>query len=181
MRGPTRVREAAPQAKSSNTLSRVMRARLRADTAARRPPPSLRRASSGLRGSVARKAQTRAARTATDAVETGTRCFKEGRLDEALRLYEAAMELAPNSDEARAAQYNAACVHAKQRNWAQAVQCLSVAVNEYGLKRSVIFQVRKCSGELQHAMSPPCCTPQALEQGLHARPAADARPATLYT
>jgi tetratricopeptide (TPR) repeat protein len=83
--------------------------------------------------------------SATEAVETGTKLFEQQDFDEALRLYEAAMDMRPNDDEARAAKYNAACVHVQKKNWAEAVDCLKSAVNEYGLKVSVIYSVRSCS------------------------------------
>ena len=51
------------------------------------------------------------------------------------------MQLSPNEDEARAAKYNAACVHAQQKEWQKAVNCLKEAVNAYNLKAKVILEV----------------------------------------
>ena len=67
--------------------------------------------------------------------------FKEKQYKEALRLYEEAMQMKPNDDEARAAQYNAACVHVQQKQWQKAVDCIKEAVNVYGLKASVVMSV----------------------------------------
>lgn len=81
-------------------------------------------------------------KSATDAVERGTQLFQEKNYVEALRLYEEAMAMSPNDDEARAAKYNAACVHAQRKEWQEAVTCLKVAVNKYNLKAKVILEVR---------------------------------------
>ena len=43
--------------------------------------------------------------SATDAVETGTKLFEDQQFAEALRLYQAAMDMGPDDDEARAATY----------------------------------------------------------------------------
>ena len=98
--------------------------------------------------------------SATDAVETGTKCFEDQQFAEALRLYTAAMDMGPNDDEARAATYNAACVYVKKKQWQEAVDSLKASVNEYGLKVRVIYEVRteevrfprQCS--LQHTPIP---------------------------
>lgn len=50
--------------------------------------------------------------------------------------------MSPNDDEARAAKYNAACVHAQRKEWQDAVTCLKDAVNKYNLKAKVILEVR---------------------------------------
>lgn len=81
-------------------------------------------------------------KSATDAVETGTKCFEKEDFAEALRLYNAAMDMRPNDDEARAATYNAACVHVKNKQWQKAVDSLKASVNDYGLKVRVIYEVR---------------------------------------
>eukprot|EP00892_Ulva_mutabilis_P000886 jgi/Ulvmu1/10799/UM069_0034.1 len=78
--------------------------------------------------------------SATDAVETGTKLFQEKKYGDALRLYEEAMQMSPNEDEARAAKYNAACVHAQRKEWQEAVDCLKEAVNTYKLKANVILE-----------------------------------------
>lgn len=80
-------------------------------------------------------------KSATDAVEKGTQLFKNKKYGEALRLYEEAMLMSPNDDEARAAKYNAACVHAQQKEWTEAVDCLKDAVVKYKLKANVILEV----------------------------------------
>jgi outer membrane protein assembly factor BamD (BamD/ComL family) len=80
--------------------------------------------------------------SATDAVETGTKCFESKEYGEALRLYKAAMDMRPNDDEARAATYNAACVYVKKKQWKEAVDSLKASVNDYGLKVRVIYEVR---------------------------------------
>lgn len=79
--------------------------------------------------------------SATDAVEMGTKLFQEKEYGAALRLYKEAMQMSPNEDEARAAKYNAACVHAQLKEWQAAVDCLKEAVNTYNLKANVILEV----------------------------------------
>lgn len=101
------------------------------------------RRSRNIRASAAAGSETKYKPTsATDAVEKGTKLFEEKKYGEALRLYEEAMQMSPNEDEARAAKYNAACVHAQQKEWAEAVECLKDAVNKYNLKAKVILEVR---------------------------------------
>jgi tetratricopeptide (TPR) repeat protein len=60
---------------------------------------------------------------------------------EALALFEAAMQLLPSRPEARAALYNAGCCHVKLKQWQQAVDCVEEAVNEQGLKLDVALKV----------------------------------------
>lgn len=92
--------------------------------------------------------------SATDAVERGTQLFKDKNYGEALRLYEEAMQMSPNDDEARAAKYNAACVHAQQKEWTEAVECLKDAVLKYNLKATVILEVRALVVGLAYAFIP---------------------------
>ena len=61
---------------------------------------------------------------------------------EALRLFQAAMQLEPTDDEARAALYNSACCYTKQKRWQPAVDAVVSAVNDYDLKLSVAVKVR---------------------------------------
>jgi tetratricopeptide (TPR) repeat protein len=59
-----------------------------------------------------------------------------------LALYEKALQLSPNNDEARAAHYNAACAYAKLKQWPQAAESVKAAVNDYDLKLQVALEVR---------------------------------------
>lgn len=65
----------------------------------------------------------------------------EESLAEALRLFQAALEMQPSDDEARAALYNSACCYAKQKRWQPAVDAVVSAVNDYDLKLSVAVKV----------------------------------------
>ncbi len=67
----------------------------------------------------------------------------ESGASEALRLFSEALDLQPTADEARAALYNSACCHAKLRQWQPAVDAISAAVNDYDLKLTVAFNVRR--------------------------------------
>jgi tetratricopeptide (TPR) repeat protein len=86
--------------------------------------------------------QTASPRTATEAVENGDLEFGNKDYAKALLLYQQAMQMGPNADEARAARYNAACAHVKLQQWEDAIACLESAVNEYNLKVMVIYKVR---------------------------------------
>lgn len=84
--------------------------------------------------------------SAKQAVEEGLAAFNDQKdYAEALRLFQAAMELRPTEQEAIAALYNAGCAHAKRKEWREASQSILKAVNEYNLKLSVALQVRSMS------------------------------------
>lgn len=51
-----------------------------------------------------------------------------------------AMERGPNSDEARAAKYNAACCYTKLKRWTEAAEAVQSAVNDYDLKLIVAMK-----------------------------------------
>ena len=53
---------------------------------------------------------------------------------------QAAMDRRPTPDEARAAQYNAACAFTRKKQWADAVRCLKSAINEYDLRLTVALK-----------------------------------------
>ena len=80
-------------------------------------------------------------RSATEAIESADKKFADGQYAKAVKLYEKAMQLNPNDDEARAAQYNAACAHVKLEHWSDAVRCVQSAVNEHNLKVLVAYKV----------------------------------------
>lgn len=81
-------------------------------------------------------------KSATDAIETGTRVFKEEKnSEEAIRLYQLAMQMQPNEDEARAALYNLGCAYAKQKRWKEASENIVRAINDYKLKLVVALKV----------------------------------------
>lgn len=79
--------------------------------------------------------------SARDAVETGLQEFRGKAYAEAVRLYDAAMALGPNEDEARAALYNKGCALAKLRQWRPASDAVTSAINDYNLKLSVALAV----------------------------------------
>lgn len=79
---------------------------------------------------------------AKDAIETGTRVLKEERnTDEAIRLYQVAMQMQPSEDEARAALYNLGCALAKQKRWKESADNIVRAINDYKLKLVVALKV----------------------------------------
>lgn len=84
--------------------------------------------------------------SAKEAIETGTTEFEKKNYEDALQLYQKAMGMSPDNDEARAAMYNSACVHAKQGRWQAATDAIKTAVNEYNLKLSVAKAVRGSGG-----------------------------------
>ncbi|KAL4854848.1 Protein LOW PSII ACCUMULATION 1 [Chlorella vulgaris] len=81
--------------------------------------------------------QNVAASTAKQAVELGLEAFEAGDTDAALTLFQKALSLQPDADEARAAAYNSACAHTRLRQWEPAVEAIKLAVNTHGLKLSV--------------------------------------------
>ena len=80
--------------------------------------------------------------SAKQAVEEGLAAFNERKdYTEALRLFQTAMDLKPNDQEAIAALYNAGCAHAKRKEWKQAADLVLRAVNDYNMKLSVALAV----------------------------------------
>jgi tetratricopeptide (TPR) repeat protein len=75
--------------------------------------------------------------TAAGCVDKGLELFRQGQLQTALNLFQSALKLNPNEDEARAAYYNSACALAKLGRWQEAGDSVVTAVNEYGLKLKV--------------------------------------------
>eukprot|EP00775_Hariotina_reticulata_P014332 gene14332-58_t len=79
--------------------------------------------------------------SAKQAVETGLSAFKDRRdYDESVRLFKAALQLQPSSEEACAALFNLGCAYAKQRKYKEASEAIGRAVNEYGLKLTVALK-----------------------------------------
>lgn len=60
----------------------------------------------------------------------------------AIALFEEAMNLNPDQDEARAAIYNIACCQAQLKNWKASANAVESAVNNYGLKLKVALEVK---------------------------------------
>ncbi len=85
--------------------------------------------------------------SAKEAVETGLEVFAGGQTQAALQLFQKALTLSPNEDEARAALYNAACCHTKLKQWQPAVDCAMRAINDYDLKLVVALRVWDGTGE----------------------------------
>jgi TolA-binding protein len=84
--------------------------------------------------------------TAKAAVEAGLQVFQESKdYAEAVRLFKAALELQPNSEEAAAALFNLGCAYAKQRNFKAASEAIGTAINEHNLKLKVALQVSRGS------------------------------------
>ena len=83
-----------------------------------------------------------APKSAREAVERGQQCFDRRQYAEALQLFQAALELRPDEDEARAALYNGSCAHARLKQWKAAADGVVRAVNEYSLKLEVAAKVR---------------------------------------
>lgn len=80
--------------------------------------------------------------TAKAAVEAGLQVFQERKdYAEAVRLFKAALDLSPNSEEAAAALFNLGCAQAKLRNFKDAAQAIGTAINEHNLKLSVALKV----------------------------------------
>mmetsp|Transcript_28966 Transcript_28966/g.81575 ORF Transcript_28966/g.81575 Transcript_28966/m.81575 type:complete len:439 (+) Transcript_28966:185-1501(+) len=73
-------------------------------------------------------------KNAREAIESSGSTFNEGRVEEALEGFLAALEMRPNDDEARAAHYNAACCYTKLGQWEEAADNIITATNKYDLK-----------------------------------------------
>jgi tetratricopeptide (TPR) repeat protein len=78
--------------------------------------------------------------TATACVETGLKQFEQGDAQGALKLFQRALELNPNDDEARAALYNSACALTKLKRWEEAANAVISAVNDRNLKLAVALR-----------------------------------------
>ena len=90
----------------------------------------------------AKKADVSQPNSAKEAVETGLKVFSEEKnYVEAIRLFNAAMQLKPSSEEAAAALFNLGCAYAKQRKWKEACAALKQAIDDHNLKLSVAVQV----------------------------------------
>jgi len=77
---------------------------------------------------------------AADAVNRGLELFSGGDYESALRMFRAAMDKRPTADEARAAEYNAACACTKLQRWEEAARAVEAAVERYDLKLSVAIR-----------------------------------------
>ncbi|CAI5529105.1 unnamed protein product [Closterium sp. Naga37s-1] len=77
-------------------------------------------------------------RSAEQAVNQGLELYKKGRVRDALRRFEMALEMKPSEEEAQAALYNKACCHAFREEGVQAQEALREALR-YGLQFSVIL------------------------------------------
>jgi len=89
----------------------------------------------------AKKVDVSEPKSAKEAVETGLKVFTEEKnYGEAIRLFNAAMQLKPSSEEAAAALFNLGCAYAKQRKWKEACAALKQAIDDHNLKLSVAVQ-----------------------------------------
>lgn len=94
----------------------------------------------------AAKAETKPSKpqptSAKEAVEAGLATFTDKKdYDEAVRLFKAALELQPSSEEAVAALFNMGCAYAKQRRFKEAAEAIGRAINEHDLKLAVALKV----------------------------------------
>lgn len=72
---------------------------------------------------------------AKDAVNTGLKVFNEEKnYQEAVRLFKMAMELKPSEEEASAAMFNLGCAYAKTKQWKEAADAITEAINKYNLR-----------------------------------------------
>lgn len=78
--------------------------------------------------------------TSKACVETGLEVFRVGDAEAALELFQRALQLNPNDDEARAALYNSACALTKLNRWQEAADAVVAAVNERNLKLLVALR-----------------------------------------
>ena len=79
--------------------------------------------------------------TATACVEAGLAVFEtKSDYQGALALFQRALTLNPNEDEARAALYNAACALTKLKRWQEAADAVVAAVNDHNLKLAVALR-----------------------------------------
>lgn len=80
--------------------------------------------------------------TAKAAVEEGLQQFNERKdYSEAVRLFKAALDLKPNSEEAAAALFNMGCAYARMRKFKDAAEAIGTAINDHNLKLRVALQV----------------------------------------
>lgn len=75
-------------------------------------------------------------------MEAGLKEFQETKdYSEAVRLFKAALDLKPSSEEAAAALFNLGCAYAKLRNFKEASEAIGTAINEHNLKLTVALKV----------------------------------------
>lgn len=79
--------------------------------------------------------------TSREAVEGGLTSFQKKSYEEAVKQFNAALELNPTEDEAMAALYNLGCAYTKQKKWKLASEAIIRAINDYKLKLSVALKV----------------------------------------
>jgi TolA-binding protein len=85
--------------------------------------------------------------TAKAAVEAGLQEFQQSKdYKEAVRLFKAALDLQPSSEEAAAALFNLGCAYAKLRDFKGASEAIGTAINEHNLKLTVALQVSSAAG-----------------------------------
>lgn len=86
-------------------------------------------------------------------MEEGLKLYGDKKYSEALKRFLAAIKAEPRPEEAQAAYYNAACCHVKLKEWQDAADAVSTAVNEYSLSYKVAMEV--CVQHLLHCASFP--------------------------
>jgi tetratricopeptide (TPR) repeat protein len=79
--------------------------------------------------------------TAKEAVERGLQAFQASRVDDAIDLFNQAIALTPNREEAMAAHYNLGCAYTKNRRYDLAADSIMRAVNDYDMKLLVALKV----------------------------------------
>lgn len=102
-------------------------------------PPRLMRLTTSAAGS---EASTSAALSkASEDVETGLKLFKKKQYKEALRNFQTALESQPRPEESQAALYNSACCQVKLKQWQEATESVSEAINNYSLPLKTAMEV----------------------------------------
>lgn len=85
--------------------------------------------------------------SAKAAVEAGLQEFQQSKdYKEAVRLFKAALDLQPSSEEAAAALFNLGCAYAKLRDFKGAAEAIGTAINQHNLKLTVALQVSSTAG-----------------------------------
>lgn len=79
--------------------------------------------------------------SAKHSVEAGLQLYDKKDYQEALKNFLAAIQAEPRPEEAQAAYYNTACCHVKLKQWQEAADAVSKAVNEYSLDYKVAMEV----------------------------------------
>lgn len=89
-------------------------------------------------------AGTETATKAREAVETGLQQFQKKQYEDALRSFQKALDSEPRPEESQAALYNLACCQVKLKQWQEAADSVSEAVNNFRLPLKTAMEVILC-------------------------------------